>query len=106
MGKSLSVLIEEKRDLKNDLKSLRRNRLYLQERIEECVKGINIIDQKIKRFDDPVPMPDVEEDVPEEEIPEEEVGSDEEDIPEDEEEEEEKPKRKYTPRKKAEEEEE
>jgi len=98
MGKSLSMLIEERRDLNTDLKALRRNRLYLQERIDECVKGIKKINRKIDEWRSP------DEKIPEEIVPE--VEAEEESIPEEDVEEEEKPKRKYTPRKKVEEEEE
>jgi len=103
MGKSLSMLIEERRDLNTDLKALRRNRLYLQERIDECVKGIKKINRRIDEWRSP------DEKIPEESVPEEKIPE-EDDLPEDEDEEDveekEKPKRKYTPRKKVEEEEE
>ena len=98
MGKSLSMLIEERRDLNTDLKALRRNRLYLQERIDECVKGIKKIDVKIEAWRSPVEKP------PEKETPE--VEKEEEKVDEEDGVEEVKPKRRYTPRQKVEEEEE
>lgn len=47
VNKKLSVLNEERRDLRTDLKMLRRNRLYMNERIQECLNGIRDVNRKI-----------------------------------------------------------